>query len=302
MCEGTACPPGPGGSTDDTRPPRTLVTAPAAGSTVCCRVMLKADASDNVGVTQVEFRVDGNAIGTDSSAPYSILWDNTDVYAEGSHVIQAVALDSSGNSTVAGSSGSAVTVNLDQGGADIQIDDGGVPRTNCGPPPDAPPTCNVGTINTGDTLQFTFPTPVAPGSLIPGWNGSEPPTCAGDPPPLGCVTFGVKADSAVDVYDDDMASVYSDLAGANRIGLLGEVDLGDFTYVPFDTGGFPFRTWPRSAMKLTHGNRTVTVTLSSGTGSPGGGGPGTAQWTTPACNCAVWESIDGSETDEDREF
>jgi hypothetical protein len=300
LCEGTECPPGPGGGTVDTRPPRALVTAPVLNSTVCCRVMLKAEAHDNVGVDRVEFKVDGNLIGTDSSEPYSVLWENTDMYAAGSHTIEAISVDSSTpeNRTVAGSPGSFITVNLDRNGADIQIDDGGVPRTSCG---SAPSPCNVGTVSPGDTIKFSFPSPVAPGSLIPGWDGSEPVACTGDPPPLGCVTVGIKADSQVDQVDNDRLSVYSDVAGTSPIAALGEVDLGDFEYIGFDTG-LPFRTWPNSRMKLSADSRTVTVTLGTGAGPPGGGASGTAKWTNPSCNCQVWESIDGTDSDEDREF
>jgi arylsulfatase A-like enzyme len=302
FCEGTACPPGPGGGTTDTRPPRTLVTAPTQGGRVCCRVLLQARASDNIGVDRVEFRVDGNLIGTDSTEPYSVLWENTGAYAGGTHVIRAVAVDRSGLRTAAGSPGSAITAKLDKAGADIQIDDGGVPRTNCGGGPDPPPTCNIGTVNTGDTVTFTFPAPVAPGALIPGWDGTAPSSCAGDPAPLGCVTVGIKADSQADVYDHDTLGVYSDLAGTSRIALLGDVDLGDFDYIPFDTGGFPFRTWPRSAMSLSGDGSTVVVTLSPGTASLGDGEAGTARWKAPSCGCIVWESIDGLDTAQDREF
>lgn len=298
LCEGAECPPGPGGGTVDLRPPRTLVTAPALDSAVCCRVMLKAYVFDNIGVDRVEFKVDGNLIGTDSSNPYSVLWENTDVYAAGSHIIEAIAVDSAENRTVAGSPGSLITVDLDSNGYDIQIDDGGVPRTNCA---SAPSPCNVGTVNPGDTIKFSFPSAVAPGSLIPGWNGSEPASCTGDPPPLGCVTVGIKADSKVDQVDNDLLTVYSDVAGTSPIAALGEVDLGDFRYIGFDTA-IPFRTFPSSPMKLSADSRTVIVTVGSGTGAPAGGASGTAKWTNPSCSCQVWESIDGIETDEDREF
>lgn len=297
MCEGTACPPGPGGDPADTQPPRTLVTSPGLGSTICCRVMVKADASDNVGIDRVDFKVDGNLIGTDSTAPYAVIWEDTNLYAAGPHTIEAIAVDTSGAQTEPGSPGSSINVTLDPG-TDIQIEDGGVPRTNCGT---RPPPCNVGTINTGDEVTFTFPDPVAPGSLVPGWDGTEPPTCAGDPPPLGCVTFGVRADSEADLYDADTAAVYSDVAGTNRIAALGDLDLGDFDYVPFDTT-LPFRTWPRSAMRMTGGNRTVVVTLSDGSASLGDGAVGTVRWDGSACGCAVWESIDGADSGEDREF
>ena len=300
FCKGAECPPGPGGGTVDVKPPRTSITAPAPDSTVCCRVKLAALAHDNVGIDHVEFRVDGNLIGTDSSHPYSVLWENTGAYATGSHLVEAIAVDSSAgaNSTVAGSPGSFITVNLDGNGSDIQIDDGGVPRTSCGT---APSPCNVGTLNPGDTIRFSFPSAVAPGSLIPGWDGNQPAACTGDPPALGCVTVSIRADSKLDQVDNDILSVHGNVAGTSPITALGEVDLGDFEYVGFDTG-LPFRTWPHSPMRLSPDGRTVIVTLGQGTGPPGGGASGTAKWTRPSCNCQVWESIDGTDTDEDREF
>ena len=119
---------------------------------------LTAKASDNFGVDSVEFKVDGNLVGTDTSNPYSVLWENTDVYAPNlSDTIEAIAaVDSSGNRTVAGSPGSSITVDLDGPGYDIQIDDGGVPRTNCA---SAPSPCNVGTVNPGDTIKLLLDSP-----------------------------------------------------------------------------------------------------------------------------------------------
>ena len=103
--------------------------------------MLKALVYDNIGVDRVEFKVDGNLIGTDSSNPYSVLWENTGAYAPGSHTIEAIAVDSA-----AKQDGRREYRFLHHGGPrrarlDIQIDDGGVPRTSCG---SAPSPCNVG--------------------------------------------------------------------------------------------------------------------------------------------------------------
>ena len=50
---------------------------PTAGSRVCCKVTLAAKASDNFGVASVEFKVDGNTVGVDSTAPYEVTWDST---------------------------------------------------------------------------------------------------------------------------------------------------------------------------------------------------------------------------------
>jgi Concanavalin A-like lectin/glucanases superfamily/Bacterial Ig domain len=81
----------------DTTPPTVSVTAPAAGATVSGTVTLTATASDNVGVSSVQFRVDGVDGGSpDTTAPYSVSW-NTTMFTNGSHAITAVATDAAGN-------------------------------------------------------------------------------------------------------------------------------------------------------------------------------------------------------------
>ena len=64
--------------TSDTTAPTVAVTAPAAGATVSGTVTVTANASDNVGVTSVQFTLDGAALGAaDTSAPYSTSWVTT---------------------------------------------------------------------------------------------------------------------------------------------------------------------------------------------------------------------------------
>lgn len=80
----------------DSVSPAVSVTAPPAGSTVAGVVTLTADASDNVGVTKVEFfRGAGILLGTDTVEPYSLAWDSTSV--PGDHTIYAKASDQAGN-------------------------------------------------------------------------------------------------------------------------------------------------------------------------------------------------------------
>jgi hypothetical protein len=72
-----------------------------------------ANASDNVGVTGVQFRLDGAALGAeDTSAPYSTSWDTTTASA-GSHTLTAVARDAAGNTGTS----SPVTVTVSNGPA-----------------------------------------------------------------------------------------------------------------------------------------------------------------------------------------
>ncbi|WP_225410464.1 S8 family serine peptidase [Stigmatella hybrida] len=91
----------------DTTPPSTSITSPAGGASLSGSATLSADASDNVGVSRVEFYAGTSLIGTDSSAPYSISW-NTASVANGSYTLTSKAFDASGNS--ASSAAVSVTV------------------------------------------------------------------------------------------------------------------------------------------------------------------------------------------------
>jgi len=57
-----------------------------------------ADASDNVGVTQVQFFDGTTSLGVDTTNPYSVSW-NTTATSNGLHTLTAVARDAVGNST-----------------------------------------------------------------------------------------------------------------------------------------------------------------------------------------------------------
>jgi len=97
-----------GAGTPDTTPPTVTLTAPANGATVSGTITLSANASDNVGVTRVEFYVDGVLRGTDTTSPYSISW-NTATVANGAHSVTAKAFDAAGNSAT--SAAANITVN-----------------------------------------------------------------------------------------------------------------------------------------------------------------------------------------------
>ena len=83
-----------------------LVSASSSGTSGT--ITLAANASDNVGVTNVEFYVDGALKGSDSSAPYSLPLNSTTL-ANGSHTLTAKAYDAAGNSMT--SAGVAFSVN-----------------------------------------------------------------------------------------------------------------------------------------------------------------------------------------------
>jgi hypothetical protein len=88
----------------DTTPPSVTLTAPANGSTVRGTISLTATASDNSGVTKVEFYCDGTVLeGTSVAPPYASLCDTTKL-GNGKHSFNAKAYDAAGNWATSGSS------------------------------------------------------------------------------------------------------------------------------------------------------------------------------------------------------
>ena len=92
----------------ESTPPSVSVTSPGAGATVSGTATVAASASDNRGVSGVQFKLDGQNLGAeDTSAPYSVPWNTTSA-PTGAHTVTAVASDAAGNAATAG--GVSVTV------------------------------------------------------------------------------------------------------------------------------------------------------------------------------------------------
>ena len=101
-------------------PPTVTVTAPAEGATVSgAAVSVQATASDDNGVTQVQFFVDGASIGTDTNGVdgWSATWNSTSA-ANGAHTVTATARDTASQTA---SDANAVTVS-NGGGTTITLD------------------------------------------------------------------------------------------------------------------------------------------------------------------------------------
>ncbi len=107
---------GSGGGGGDTQAPAVSITAPLNGATVVGTVSVTATASDNVGVTKVEFYLDGVLKSTDTTSPYAWSWDSTTA-SNGSHSLTAKAYDAALN--VGTSTAVSVTVNNVATGTDI---------------------------------------------------------------------------------------------------------------------------------------------------------------------------------------
>jgi len=83
-----------GGGSDTVAP-----TVSASSSGTSGTITFNATASDNVGVTKVEFYVDGALKGTDTASPWSYAFNSTGV-ANGTHVLTAKAFDAAGNNAL----------------------------------------------------------------------------------------------------------------------------------------------------------------------------------------------------------
>jgi hypothetical protein len=80
-------------------PDTTAPTVSASESGTSGMITLEATATDDVGVTMVEFYVEGALQGTDTTSPYSLIVDST-ALANGPHDLVAKAHDASGNSAM----------------------------------------------------------------------------------------------------------------------------------------------------------------------------------------------------------
>lgn len=80
----------------DSQPPSVTINAPAPGSTLSGVTQVQVGATDNVGVTHVEFYVDNVLRAVDTLAPYNWSFDTTAV-ANGSHTLTIKAYDPADN-------------------------------------------------------------------------------------------------------------------------------------------------------------------------------------------------------------
>ncbi|MBV9582295.1 MAG: fibronectin type III domain-containing protein, partial [Chloroflexi bacterium] len=93
-------------------PPSVTLTGPPDGSVVTGQTQLSAVVDDDATVTQLQFYVDGQAVGTPlTSAPYAFTWTTAGLSAAVPHAISARATDALGRS------GGSASVN-------VQVDNG----------------------------------------------------------------------------------------------------------------------------------------------------------------------------------
>ena len=99
------------GVTIDAVAPSVSMTAPLNGNFVTgSTVTVSANASDAIGVTSAQFRLDGANLGALlTGAPYNLSWNTTGLVNGSTHVITAIAKDAATNSTTA----TSVSITID---------------------------------------------------------------------------------------------------------------------------------------------------------------------------------------------
>jgi hypothetical protein len=90
----------------DTTPPSVGISTPFNHATVSGIVPIGVVATDNVGVVETQFYVDGVLVATDTTAPWGFTW-NTSGFTPGSHVLTVLGYDAAGNKN-----GGVITVTL----------------------------------------------------------------------------------------------------------------------------------------------------------------------------------------------
>lgn len=76
--------------------PFVSIVSPTNGEQVTGHLVIVVAAGDDIGVSNVELKIDNNSVGTDMDAPYQFDWDATAAGA-GMHMLEATATDGDGN-------------------------------------------------------------------------------------------------------------------------------------------------------------------------------------------------------------
>jgi hypothetical protein len=111
--------PSPTPAPSPNQPPSVDLTAPSSGTTFSSSLPISANASDDKGVSRVEFWANGKQVNTDYTAPYSYTYSphNKGRLAYGDYKVTAEAFDAAGLSA----SDSATVTRTKSGTATVQV-------------------------------------------------------------------------------------------------------------------------------------------------------------------------------------
>jgi peptidoglycan/xylan/chitin deacetylase (PgdA/CDA1 family)/archaellum component FlaF (FlaF/FlaG flagellin family) len=115
--------------------PTVSLTAPSAGATLTGPVTFSANASSAIGISKVDFLVNGVVVATATSAPYTATWDSTTV-GDGPVTVTARASDIGGSQTTTAGQSDTVANAASRGGnmlanASLETNTGGGSTPDC---------------------------------------------------------------------------------------------------------------------------------------------------------------------------
>lgn len=265
-----------GGATQppaDTTNPTVSLTAPANGATVSgTSVSLTATASDNVGVTKVEFYRGTTLLSTDTTSPYSYTWDSTSV-TNGSYSLTAKAYDAADN--VATSTAVSVTV-------DNQADTGGTAGQFTVPSADGSATGAQITVKLSGPCQTNLdgassPAPTGLQSVVAGFGFTV--DCQVDGDSLAVVVdLGVR-------YDNTKLKVYKKTASGEPLDITSQVTLGYASTSPTSYSTVSYTVTDGSQFDedgLANGTIVDPIYVALASAAPSGGQPSTNSAPSPS--------------------
>jgi hypothetical protein len=97
----------------DDDPPTVRITSHEEGDAVSGTITIQANASDDKGISKVEFYIDGSLEKTDTSSPYRHNWNTTN-YSDDFHTIKATAYDTANQKR-----SHQITLTVNNGGVEI---------------------------------------------------------------------------------------------------------------------------------------------------------------------------------------
>lgn len=272
---------GPPSASADTTLPSVNVTAPASGATLSGTIDVTASASDNVGVSKVEFYLDGALAETDTASPFVFTWDTAGI-ANGGHALMAKAYDQANN--VRADNDTSVTVSNGATGSttvsfsSIAADDGYVKANSDGSAPAVgtftTPAAGKGVDGLYNRAFFSFDTSSLPdtATIVRAWLKVTFSSSSGNPwaDPLNNIltldlqngTFGTAATETTD---------WAAAATASSVGSIVRFTVGTQSSTDFTAAGLGAinRTGKTQARLRFAQNQAATnyVFLTEGTGA-----------------------------------
>ncbi|MEO0225071.1 MAG: Ig-like domain-containing protein, partial [candidate division WOR-3 bacterium] len=147
----------------DIQPPQVSITNPANNANISGTVEIRAQATDNSGISKVLFYINNICVSTDTTSPYSYSWNTTN-YSNGQYIVRVEAFDTSGNTSYA-----QITITVNNTGnieistytVNINIQPQGAGNVNLNPP--------GGVYQAGTSVTLTAT--ANPGYIFSHWSG-----------------------------------------------------------------------------------------------------------------------------------